>query len=102
MHVIEIFLPLYDNEGRRLPTEQFAKLREELLDRFGGLTAFSRVPAEGLWEPEDGKRKRDDIVIFEVMAEEVDQRWWTALRARLERDLAQEEIMIRASEARRL
>ena len=45
---------------------------------------------------------RDDIVIYEVMAESVDAAWWGALRERLERDFRQEVIVIRAQEVRLL
>ena len=38
----------------------------------------------------------DDIVIFEVMAEDLDQAFWRSLRTRLQADLAQSEIIVRA------
>ncbi|HEX8669936.1 MAG TPA: hypothetical protein VF727_16335 [Allosphingosinicella sp.] len=101
MHVVEIFLPLYDNDGRRFGRELYARVREELVERFGGLTAFSRTPAEGLWE-EEGERSRDDIVIFEVMADTLERGWWAAYRAALERRFRQEEIVVRASAVDRL
>src|SRR5688572_5209113 len=98
MHLIEIFLPLRDNDGRRLDPALFARVRAEMVDRFGGLTAFTRAPAEGLWETEEGKSSRDEIVIFEVMAEALDRGWWHAYRETLERQFGQEEIVIRARE----
>jgi hypothetical protein len=101
MHVIEIFLPLYDNEGRRLGRELYARVRKELVERFGGLTAFSRSPAEGLWV-EDGKESRDDIVIFEVMTDELDRGWWSQYRRQLEQRFSQDVILIRASEVTQL
>ena len=101
MHVVEIFLPLTRADGSDQPRALFAALREELVERFGGLTAFTRAPAEGLWD--DGDRvERDRIVIFEVIAAELDRAWWSALKARLERDLGQDELLIRASAAERL
>jgi hypothetical protein len=102
MHLVEIFLPLNRRDGTPQPGERFAELRRELIARFGGLTAFSRAPAEGLWADEGDRVERDRIVIFEVMAEEIDRRWWSALRERLERDLDQEEVLIRASAIERL
>ncbi|MDQ4088447.1 MAG: hypothetical protein M3177_10635 [Pseudomonadota bacterium] len=101
MHLIEILLPLYDNEGRPFGPALFGAVREELVERFGGLTAFSRSPAEGLWE-EGGERGRDEIVIFEVMADELDRAWWRSFRERLERRLRQEEIVIRSRAVERL
>ena len=102
MHVVEIFLPLNRADGTAQPAERFAELRGELVERFGGLTTFTRAPAEGLWEDEADRVERDRIVIFEVMAEEIDRGWWSALRERLERDLDQEEVLIRASAVDRL
>jgi len=102
MHLIEILLPLYDNEGRRLPAELFGKVREELVEHFGGLTAFTRSPAEGLWKADDGERMRDEVVIFEVMADWIDRSWWRNYRSELEKSFAQQEVVVRAREVERL
>ena len=101
MHVVEIFLPLYDKGGRRFPAQLYGEVREALVERFGGLTAFTRSPAEGLWEAEEGERSRDDIVIFEVMADALDRGWWSGYRATLERRFRQDEIVVRARETER-
>jgi hypothetical protein len=101
MYRIEIFLPLYDNEGRAFARGEFDRVRRELTDRFGGVTAFTRAPAEGVWK-EGGEETRDQIVIFEVMAERLDREWWGTFRAELERRFRQEELLIRASEIERL
>ena len=101
MHVIEIFLPLKRNDGSPQPRELFGRLRAELLERFGGLTAFTRSPAEGLWEDGDDV-EQDEIVIFEVMTDELDRAWWSDLRKRLERIFQQDEVVVRASPAERL
>ena len=102
MHVVEIFLPLRDNDGRRFPPALYADVREEMVERFGGLTAFTRSPAEGLWEAGEGERSRDEIVIFEVMADEIDRGWWGTFRESLERRFRQDEIVVRARESERL
>lgn len=47
MYLVEILLPLNDNEGRPFDSEKFSALRERLTERFGGLTAFTRSPAQG-------------------------------------------------------
>jgi hypothetical protein len=102
VHLIEILLPLYGNDGQPLPAAHFGAVREELVEHFGGLTAFTRSPAEGLWESGEGERVRDEVVIFEVMADWIDRSWWRAYRAGLERRFGQEEIVIRAREVERL
>src|SRR5688500_1044485 len=101
MHVVEIFLPLKRSDGSAQPGRLFAGLRAELVERFGGLTAFTRAPAVGLWE-DGGQVERDEIVIFEVIAEELDRGWWSAMRERIERDFGQEEVLVRATRAERL
>ena len=97
VHVVEIFLPLRRNDGTDQPRERFAQVRSTLLDRFGGLTAFTRAPAEGLWESSAGDIDRDAIVILEVMADDLDRAWWADYRRELERLFEQDEIVIRAS-----
>ena len=101
MHAVEIFLPLNDNDGNRFGADLFGAVRRELVDRFGGLTAFTRSPAEGLWEDE-GEVTRDEIVIFEVMADELDRGWWRDYRRKLEKMFAQEVIVIRARQVQLL
>ena len=94
MHLIQLLLPVADNEGRPFDAAVPAALRRELTERFGGLTAFTRAPAEGVWA-HGGKKERDDIVVVEVMTDDLDPAWWKALRLRLERDLKQQSILIR-------
>ena len=95
MHLIQILLPLFDNEGHAFPHGIFHNIRDELVARFSGLTAFTRAPAEGLWAPGDDEAWRDDIVVFEVMTEKIDKTWWAEYRRRLEKQLRQEAIIIR-------
>ena len=95
--LVQILLPLYDNEGRTLGAELFAGVRSELTERFGGLTAHMRAPARGLWKTDEGSVARDDIVIVEVMAEALDRAWWQAYRRTLEHRFRQEQIVIRAT-----
>ena len=96
MYLVQILLPLTDAQGRPQPGESFRLAGAELSERFGGLTAFTRAPAEGLWTGEGNKTTRDEIVIFEVMAEEIDRDWWRAYRQTLERRFRQEVVVIRA------
>ena len=97
MHLVQILLPLYDNAGHLFGEEAYTNVRRDLTERFGGLTAFTRAPAQGLWNNE-GKTHRDDIVVIEVMAAELDTKWWSAYRASLEAIFRQETIVIRARE----
>jgi hypothetical protein len=102
-HLIQILLPTYDNDGQPFPAQDHAGVRTELTDRFGGLTAFTRAPAEGVWKDQDDRPTGDDVVIFEVMATgPLDEDWWGAYRSRLEIDFRQERIIVRAHAIRLL
>ena len=102
MHLVQLLLPLYDHEGRPFAREMFDRVRDELTDTFGGVTAYRRSPAEGLWKEEDGGVNRDAVVIYEVMAEELDRAWWKRYGEELKRRFRQEEMMIRALAVERL
>lgn len=101
MHLVQILLPLFDKDGAALPGALYDSVRAELVDRFGGLTAYTRAPAKGLWA-EGGEVQRDDIVVYEVMADALDPAWWARYRATLEQRFAQDELMIRSLATRRL
>jgi hypothetical protein len=95
MHLVQILLPLYDNTGNAFGEELFGSVRKTLTERFGGLTAYTRAPAQGLWRDE-GETRHDEIVVFEVMAKDIDAAWWRDYRSHLEREFRQDEIVIRA------
>ncbi|WP_027483348.1 hypothetical protein [Deinococcus pimensis] len=101
-HLVQLLLPLYDREGRAFPGERYAEVAGELTGRFGGLTAYSRAPATGLWKPDEGRTVRDDVVVFEVMTDELDRAWWADYRETLRRRFAQDELVVRAHEVERL
>jgi len=101
MHLVQLLLPLEGREGR-FERALFERLEEELTARFGGLTAYTRAPATGLWEEPSGKTIREQVVVYEVMAESLEPSWWAILRRRLERQFDQDELVIRAQEIQRL
>ena len=96
MQLIEILLPLYDNEGRSFTHSKFNRIRDALTRRFGGVTMFKRAPAEGLSQ-QGSAVTRDDIVIFEIMTNDLDTRWWAQYRTRLEKQFRQDRVVVRAS-----
>lgn len=102
MYLVEFLLPTSDNHGTRVPRDEFDRVRRELTERFGGVTAFMQSPAMGLWEDESGEVRRDDLVSFEVMAETLDRDWWGNYREQLARRFRQQEIVMRASSFERL
>ena len=102
MHLVQLLVPVYDNAGARFPREAYDRLAQELTQRFGGLTAYVRAPAAGMWKEAEGETRRDDIVVYEVMVERLEPDWWANYRRELERRFAQDEMVIRAQEVRRL
>jgi hypothetical protein len=96
MTLVELLLPLHDNSGQPFGAEKYAEVRQHLTERFGGLTAFTRSPAQGT-TTESGRPVHDEIVVFEVMTETLDVSWWESYRLHLEREFRRDEIVIRAS-----
>ncbi len=100
--LVQLFLPVRDNQGSAFPKAAFDQVRKELTDQFGGVTAFARAPAVGLWDDDDGDVQRDDVVLFEVMADDIDRQWWRTYGDQLKLRFRQEEILIRATAVERL
>lgn len=102
MHLVQLLLPLRDNDGNPFPRASLDAVRHELTDRFGGVTAHLRAPAAGAWKDDEGDVTGDDVVIVEVMADELDRPWWADYRRALESRFRQDEIVIRATPIERL
>jgi hypothetical protein len=96
MKLFQILLPLQDNEGKSFPVELFIRIKRNLIEKFGGMTAFTQSPATGLWGNSPDNVIKDRIVIFEVMAENFEAEWWKTYRNFLEGEFRQDKIIIRA------
>ena len=101
MHLIQLLLPLQDGNGKPFEQQKFERLSQDLTERFGGLTSYSRSPAEGRWKG-GAKTEQDDILVLEVMTDDLDRAYWASLRERLEQEFRQDEIIIRAQRIERL
>jgi hypothetical protein len=101
VHRVQLLLPLSYDDGGAIPRRTLAEVRRELTERFGGVTAYGRAPAQGWWRRGE-RTRRDDIVVVEVMVARVDASWWRRYRRRLERTLRQRELVIRSHRVRRL
>lgn len=93
--LIQLLLPVTDNAGRRFPDSTWEALKDKLVERFGGVTAFLHTPAEGVWAPSPERRTAEDVFIVEVMSETFDAAWWSMLQRELETALDQEHVVIR-------
>jgi hypothetical protein len=97
MYLVQLLLPLYDNSGRRFPRSKLNRVEETLAQRFGGITMYTRAPAEGLSKHGSGGMTQDEIVVFEIMAGNLERAWWKKYRAQLERVFRQDCVVVRAT-----
>lgn len=95
-HLVQVLLPIHLPDGTDVPAELFAEVRTELTARFGGVTAYSRSPATGLWKRTEAEIERDQVIMIEVVVAAFDREWWAAYREQLEVRFGQEEIHARA------
>ena len=100
-YLVQILLPTRTGNGQPVTQARFEELLHELTDKFGGATSFVRAPGQGLWDS-GGDLERDNIAVIEVMTDQIDPPFWQAFRRKLERELAQQEIVIRAQQVNRL
>jgi hypothetical protein len=96
---IEIYLPLEFNDGRLIPESKYVSVEDELLSRYGGVTAIQReFPLRGVWVTGD-EVYRDKVVVFSVMdfrnETRLDSlRYLERLKSRLKKKFDQLEILI--------
>ena len=95
-HLVQVLLPLQRQDGSRVGADAFARVRNELTEAFGGVTAYTRSPATGLWKRDDEEIERDQVIMVEVVVDVFDREWWAAYRQQLERRFGQEEVHARA------
>ena len=100
-HLVQILLPKETGKGQPISKDWFDGFLKELTAKFGGATSFLRAPGQGLWQSSGGTEK-DSIAVVEVMVENLDRAYWRSLRDRLECELSQDEIVIRAQEITQL
>lgn len=97
MHLVQILLPLFDNDGQAFEQALYLDVKTTFSKKFGGVTAYVRSPAEGAWHGPSGAASHDEIVIFEVMTERLDRPWWRKMRRELARTFRQEQLVIRTN-----
>ena len=92
-------------EGQPFDAHKYADVREELSRRFGGITAFTRAPAEGS-SLAKGTAVHDEIIVFEALFdyaapdEIVDRQAEPRGRAGVSRSSARGRAALGGSEAR--
>lgn len=93
MVLIQLLLPTSAGGTDGVP---LANTRDELAERFSGLTAYVRSPAQGLWTAPDGRTDQDDVVMVEIVTDTFDRAWWRPYVATLAERFGQEAIHLRA------
>ena len=97
MVLIQILLPVSaPSRDRNAMQKAFTLTREELVTAFGGVTAYSQSPAEGIWTAPEGSEQKDRMVMVEVVTSTLDHAWWQPYSKRLAERFAQDVIHIRA------
>ncbi len=102
MFLIQVLVPLFDPQGKQFGKSIFNDIREGFLKKFGGVTIYASSIAEGLWKDDLGKVDHDQLIVFEVMTESLNRKWWKNYRQKLEQSLLQDEIVIRVVEFTKL
>ncbi len=95
MKLVQVFLPLYDNNKQVFSRSVYDELGNILKEEFGGVSLYRNASIEGLWKDETGKTNYDELIIAEIMTEEINKVWWNRFRQRLEQIFMQQEILIR-------
>jgi hypothetical protein len=95
MNLVQILLPLRNNDGAAFGNGMFDEVRNDLAEHFGGVTAYMRAPATGIWN-DDGDEVHDDVVIFEVMVNHIEREFWRLYRLELQEKFEQDVIVVRA------
>ena len=95
MKLVQLLLPARDSEGKLLPSTVSTDTRAELIAKFGGLTAYLRTPASGVWADEEGRVERDEVVMVEVVVGTFDRAWWNAYARRIADRFDQKQMHIR-------
>ena len=96
-YLIEVFLPLSDNDGNAFHASKYEAVERALTEKFGGVTGYPRSPASGKWRKSRSEETQDDLIVYEVMTKDLDAGWWRQYRQSLENSFRQERILIRST-----
>jgi hypothetical protein len=90
----DLFVPLCYNDGSPIEGRKLQRIQATLLEHFDGLTYFPQ-PNEGYWKY-GGVVYRDEIVVYRILTEKTRtaRRFLMEFKARLKRELRQEDILI--------
>lgn len=95
---IEIFVPIFDSRGNRFSETIYRRIKKKLTEDFGGVTAYTQMPADGIWKDKKDREIKDQIVIYEVMVSKIDKSYWKAYKQKLQELFEQQDLVIRQSD----
>ena len=95
MYLIQILLP-QSFKGEPFPATLFNVFMKEWTERFGGVTAYTQSPAQGLWKNDNDKTVRDEMVLMELVTENIESEYWKDCKQRLCEAFEQQEVLIRS------
>ena len=96
MVLIQLLLPTAPAASGAGGHNALTETAKELGQTFGGLTAYVRAPAKGLWTSPAGRTEEDDVVMIEVVTERFDRAWWKQYSGALAVRFGQDAIHVRA------
>ena len=96
MVLIQLLLPL-TTVGSADITAMLSRTQRELVEAFGGVTAYFRTPAHGVWTSAEGYREDDRMVMIEIVTRRFDRSWWRDYVDQLQNRFVQETIHVRAT-----
>lgn len=93
-HEYDVYLPMFDNKGKRTPQLMVNNIKQSLTTAFGGVTDFHHK-AIGTWKI-GSTTFHDEILILRVISESQKHahRVLTSLKQNLKNLLEQEDVLI--------
>lgn len=97
-HQYDFYIPQFDNNGQEFTDLVKERVRDDLIDCFGGLTVLPY--ADGYWRNDDGKLMIDEIKIHRVLVDcdALAHVKVQALHAKFRNLLKQDELFVIRSE----
>jgi hypothetical protein len=94
----ELLVPLADNRGKPFRPAKIDKVRDQLVEAFGGCQALP-LPYTGTWRHE-GLLYHEELMLFVVDTPRSDESldWFLTYKRRLKRQFKQVEIYLTVSE----
>lgn len=93
--LIQIFLPATSTKSKSYPQDLYDQLLQKLTTKFKGATSYQKSSVTGFWKNDEGKKEKDELIIFEVMSDEFDVDFWERYKEELKKAFKQKDIVIR-------